>query len=418
MVPLALGYLGSERYGLWITLTSLLSMFGFADLGLGNGLLNAIGEAHGKDDQRLASGYIATGFFMLSGVAVIVAAVGFAISIALQPDWKSLFNLTSDHAASESSRTVAVLLCCFVLALPLSVAQRVRMGYQQGFVNSMFTAVGSVLGIAGVTLAVLLDGGLPWVAGTFMAAPLVAQLMNTALLVKDRPWTLPRFGQVDLAKATALLRVGLLFFVLQLAFAVAYTSDNLIIARILGSEAVTDYAVPHKLFSLAPMAMSFVLTPLWPAFREAHVRGDLLWVRRTFARSVRLSIALSLPSALILFVLGRPVVESWTSNAVSPSLGLLAALSVSVILNGFLGPAAMLMNALHVVAFQMCWATLMAVANIALSIVLVGQIGIAGAVIGTVISQVLFLVVPYALYIRRLLTNMVIPGDASRFRTS
>ena len=41
-----------------------------------------------------------------------------------------------------------------------------------------------------------------------------------------------------------------MFFVMQCAFAVAYSSDNIVIAQVLGAAAVAAYAVPQKLFSL------------------------------------------------------------------------------------------------------------------------------------------------------------------------
>src|SRR5436190_24204717 len=49
-VPLTLHYLGLERYGMWMTISSTIAMFTFADLGIGNGLLNAIADAHGRRD--------------------------------------------------------------------------------------------------------------------------------------------------------------------------------------------------------------------------------------------------------------------------------------------------------------------------------------------------------------------------------
>jgi O-antigen/teichoic acid export membrane protein len=51
-VPLALGYLGHERYGLWMTVIAILGMFTFADLGLGNGLMTEISQADGRDDMQ------------------------------------------------------------------------------------------------------------------------------------------------------------------------------------------------------------------------------------------------------------------------------------------------------------------------------------------------------------------------------
>jgi O-antigen/teichoic acid export membrane protein len=69
-VPLTLGYLGAERYGVWVTISTLLAWLSIVDLGLGNGLLNALSEAYGKERQDLARQYISTAFLGLCGVAI------------------------------------------------------------------------------------------------------------------------------------------------------------------------------------------------------------------------------------------------------------------------------------------------------------------------------------------------------------
>jgi hypothetical protein len=49
-VPIALHYLGPERYGMWIVLSTFVIMLGFADLGIGNGILNSVAAAKGRND--------------------------------------------------------------------------------------------------------------------------------------------------------------------------------------------------------------------------------------------------------------------------------------------------------------------------------------------------------------------------------
>jgi O-antigen/teichoic acid export membrane protein len=406
MVPIALGYLGAERYGLWITLTSLLSMFGFADLGLGNGLLNAVGEAHGKDDQDLAGSYVSTGFYLLCGMAAALLLAGVGVILIWEPNWMALLNIQSALAGAEAESTVSVLFLGFLLALPLSVAQRVRMGYQQVYINSVVAAVGSVLGLLGVILAVSLDGGLPWIAGSVIAAPLIAQLSNTAFLLREKPWILPRWSLFRPDKAKVLLRIGLLFFVLQLAFAVGYTTDNLVIARIVGSEAVTSYAVPQKLFHLAPMVLGFVLTPLWPAYREASTRGDVSWIKGTLKRSLQIGFVVSAPAAVALVALGRPLVTWWSDGVVLPSTALLIALGTLVAFNAFVAPTAMFLNGMNVVGFQVICAIAMAVLNLGFSILFVRMYGVVGVVYGSLLAQVLCVLIPSALYIPRFLTRL------------
>lgn len=41
IIPLTVNFLGQERYGLWMAITSVLALVSFSDLGLGNGLLQS-----------------------------------------------------------------------------------------------------------------------------------------------------------------------------------------------------------------------------------------------------------------------------------------------------------------------------------------------------------------------------------------
>lgn len=50
-VPLLLGYLSPVKYGIWITVGSVINWFYFFDIGLGNGLRNKLAEAFAKDKR-------------------------------------------------------------------------------------------------------------------------------------------------------------------------------------------------------------------------------------------------------------------------------------------------------------------------------------------------------------------------------
>jgi hypothetical protein len=71
-VPLAIGYLGAERYGLWMTITSLIAMVNFLDLGIGNGLISAIAEAHGRNDREEARRYVSAATSVLSLISALL----------------------------------------------------------------------------------------------------------------------------------------------------------------------------------------------------------------------------------------------------------------------------------------------------------------------------------------------------------
>src|ERR1700722_10191018 len=70
-VPLTVHYLGAERYGVWLTISSLLTWMALTDFGIaGNALVNVIAEADGKEDRKLAREYTASAFWALNGVSI------------------------------------------------------------------------------------------------------------------------------------------------------------------------------------------------------------------------------------------------------------------------------------------------------------------------------------------------------------
>ncbi len=404
-VPLTLNYLGTERYGLWITISSTIAMLAFADLGLGNGLINAIAEVHGRDDRTAARAYVSSAFFMLTVIAALLLAA-FALVYPSVP-WERVFNVKSAVTVQEAGPAVAVFMLCFALNLPLGIVQRVQMGYQEVYANALWQALGNLLGLAGVVLGIHLQVGLPWLVLAMAGAPVFAALLNSiALFAVQRPWLGPQFRRVSRASMRAISKIGLLFFVLQIAVALAYQSGSIVVAQILGADQVPQYAVPMRLFYFVPTILSFILMPLWPAYRESISRGDVAWVRKTWKRSLMLSLSLNIPSAVVLMLFGSQIIHMWVGPAVTPSLLLLLGLGVWLGINSFDGSFAMLFNGASAVRFQAVCALLMTIANLAISIVLTREIGVAGVVWGGVIAQTVFILIPSAFFIPRLLSSM------------
>src|SRR3712207_2651433 len=75
-VPLTLTYLGKERYGVWLTINSLLQWLYVSNMGLsGNALVNKLSEANGRDDRTTAQELAATAFWSLTGIAVLFSVI-------------------------------------------------------------------------------------------------------------------------------------------------------------------------------------------------------------------------------------------------------------------------------------------------------------------------------------------------------
>ena len=398
-VPLTLSYLGPERFGLWMAITAVISMLGFADFGLSNGIMNAVSHASGRNDLRTIHQSVSNGFIMLAAIGLSILLL-FVIAYRHVP-WPAVFNVSSATAALESGRVVFVLVICFIATLPLGATQKIQLGLQQGYWGNLWEALGSVSGLLGIVVAIQLEAGLQWVALAMAGMPLVFRAVNTLVFFGYQETALrPHFRHFDFSVTRRLIRTGFLFFVLQLAVIVGFQSDNIIIARILGVEAVAAYDIALKLSTLPAMFIGLVVVAQWPAYGEALTRGDSDWIRRTFIRTIKLSLMFAVPFALVLLAWGDTLIRVWAGPEVVPSMALLVGMSIWSVLLVLGNVTAALLNGLHVVKFQAINALLMATANILISIYLVARIGVVGAIFGTISAYSIFTLFPCWYYIR------------------
>jgi len=401
-VPLMVNHLGEERYGVWLTLNSFLAYLAFADLGLGNGLLNAVSEAHAHDDRVLARRYISSAFFMLLGLA---AAVGLLAALVFPwVPWSAVFATRSKLATSEAGPATLLFLVLFLVQVPLSIVQRVNLAYQEGYMNGMFQAAGSLLGLGGVFLSVTLGADLMWIVFALTGAPLLAMAANwlNLFLCSHRDISpVPRF--VNFVAVKRLMRLGGLFFGLQIAVAFAFSSDYIVAAQILGPEAATQLGIPSQMFSLVLSILSMFFMPLWPAYAESIVRGDHTWIRIWLLRSIKIGLIFVGPVMVLMVLLGENLLRWWIGEEVHTSLALLSGLATWTFLATIGNAISMLLNAANVIRFQLVVSIAMAMTAITLKILLALRFGIEGIVWGTVLAYGLVSLGPALWYVRSVL---------------
>jgi O-antigen/teichoic acid export membrane protein len=411
-IPLAIGYLGTERYGLWVTISAVTAMLTFADFGLGNGLMNAIADAYGRDDPTAAQRAVSSAFLILTAVAVAGGAV-FALLYGIVP-WAEVANVSSATAVAEAGPTALVFFLCFAVSLPLGLAQRIQYGRQEGFEVSLWAALGSLIALAGLIVAIQVRAGLPWLVLALAGGPVVATALNGVFLFTRRhPDLRPRLQDATGPAAFRLIRVGMLFFVLQLAVAVAYQSDVVVAARIIGPSAAAEYSVALRLFFLVPTLLSMVFLPLWPAYGEAIARGDLAWVRRTLTRTTTLGLASTMASSAFLIVGSREVLRVWVGPIFDPPFMMLLGMALwAVVSTGFMS-IAMLLNGATVIRFQAIVAAIMAGTSILASIVLGARFGVSGVIWGTLLAYLVCAAVPTLWYLPRVFRQLEVRASGN-----
>lgn len=404
-VPLTLHYLGIERYGMWMAMSSVIAMLSFADLGMGNGILTAVAESNGRDDRDAIRRIISSGYLILGLIGALLAAAFFAFYPYC--DWGHLFNVHSSQASAEAGPALAVLVAALALNVPLGIVQRVQAGLQQGFSASLWQCLGSLLGLVAVLTAIHGEAALPWLVAGMVGGPLVAASINTIQFFGFARRDLrPAPGDLAADNIGRIARCGFWFLILQIAVSLAYASDNFVIAQVLGAGAVTAYAVPEKMFALITVLVGMALGPLWPAYGEAIARGDGSWVLQTLKRSIAGAVAISALLACALILFGNQIMSIWVGPAVAPPWTLFAVLGVWKVTEAAGSALAMFLNGANLLRLQAVLAATMACAAIVLKFFLVQRLGVAGAVFATTICYAVFVLAPWSFLLPRIARDL------------
>src|SRR5271157_5610349 len=158
-----------------------------------------------------------------------------------------------------------------------------------------------------------------------------ATLCNLAALAGTllgyKPWLRPRLALLDPSLARELLASGSAFFLIQIAGAVVFSSDNLVVSHYLGAGQVTPYAVTWRFVALIAAVQSLIFPALWPAYAEAYARRDYGWIRLAFRLAMRGTLVLSVVGAVVFLAAGKIVIRWWAGEAAVPSTALLAAMA-------------------------------------------------------------------------------------------
>jgi O-antigen/teichoic acid export membrane protein len=404
-VPLTLHYLGNERFGLWMTISSVLAMAGFADFGIGNGVLNTVSTAFGKDDWDGIRQAISSGIAVLTCIGALLLVLFFSIYSFI--DWGGVFRATTATARAEAGPAMLVFVVCFALNIPLDVVQRTQLGLQQGFLTNLWEIFSSVLILIGIVAVVHFRLSLTALVVAFAGAPVLGTWLNAGYFFGvSRRDLLPKWNLVSRNAIHKIASLGAMFFILQLVAAASFSADNFIIARILGVADVTIFSIPQRMFAVIATIVTMLMMPLWPAYGEAVSRGDMHWVRHTLARTLLGVFAFTtiVSGAILLF--SKQLLLWWVGPSIHPPFLLMVGLAVWAVLSNCGNTLAMFLNGAGIVKFQVAIACIFGIGCLLVKIAFTRHYGIAGVPWATVITYGLLGALPYAFYMPRLFRQM------------
>jgi O-antigen/teichoic acid export membrane protein len=317
-VPLTVHYLGAERYGVWLTVSSLLLWVALTDFGLaGYALVNVLSEAIGNDDRESARHYAASAFWALVTIALVIGTVFMAGFHSIP--WRAVFRVSDATSTGELELTCALVLTLFVINLPLSLLQSIYNAHQDGYLANIWGIAGGVVSLLGLIVVTRFHGGLPQLVIAISGVPALVLLANAYhAFVHRYPWLGPAPSAVRWTCIRRLLKLGGKYVVMQLASLGIYQSQAMIITQMLGPSQVVIFVVTYKVVTL-PVDLAYMGTvPFMSAFGEAKARRDWNWIKGAYKNATFASVALGVPLAAALALVSKPLILIWAGPAAVP----------------------------------------------------------------------------------------------------
>lgn len=276
-IPLFLKYLGEKDYGLWMVIFSTISWIFMFDLGIGNGLRNRLTQCLVEGNILETKKYITTGYIILSFIAGIILILGIlGVQIFNIKDLLSLDGYSEVFLKKLILVVFIITILNFIIGLYKVFYAAEHNSTIGNFSNLIFQGIFilALLILKKLNLISLINIGI-----IYPGLNLIIGLILTVRYFKKHKELIPRLKYFDRKKIKSIGGTGIEFFIIQISMLVILTTDNIIITKLLGVEAVTPYNIVSKLFQTFLVFSGIVLTPLWTLFLDAYLKKDRNWIK-------------------------------------------------------------------------------------------------------------------------------------------
>lgn len=407
-----LNTLGQDVSGIWEYLVAMAGPLQLLVLGVPMATVRAISSHVAQKDYEGATKALGASVsltLVMGACALAAGLVLYASFPALSADWKL------SPARAEDARLALLIVSInlsagFALRLPYAVFD----AHQDFIVRNLIMAGGFVLKL-GLTVALL-----SWRADL---AVLAAVQVLVAVLEFLFAWSLSRRrhapvrfrpGRLDWPAAKSILSFSIFAFLLNMGALLAFRLDALVVGMHFdATERMTAYANGNKIFDPfinLLLAIGMVVMPMASSLRSQGREGE---VRDIFLKWSKVATSLVLMVGGYLMVLGPAFLAWWLGEEYTPESGfLMQVLMISFFLflpvRGVALPVLMGLGKPKGPAIGLLG---MGIANVAISLALVGPYGLIGVALGTAIPNVLF-----ALWFARIACKQLEVGFGEWFR--
>lgn len=184
-VPILLKFLGKEDYGIWITISSILTWFAFLDFGIGLGLRNKLTHSLALNNIKESKSYISSAYFLITIIFIMLMILLVFISNFL--DWSLILNIDK-YNSSELLYIIQIAIVGFCLLFIFRIVNNLYYAIHQPSTNELINSVSQLLiliAILVITKELVEYNNLMNIAIIYSFLPISVLMMFTVFFLKN-----------------------------------------------------------------------------------------------------------------------------------------------------------------------------------------------------------------------------------------
>ncbi|NMB65016.1 MAG: oligosaccharide flippase family protein [Spirochaetes bacterium] len=309
-VPLTFNYMGVEIYGLWMIVSSLVVWLQLSDLGIGNGLLNALTEAYGRNDIEAANNYITTSVMSLTILSI--AAIYPTYLLSFYMPWDLVLNIHDPGYIEIVKKCFFIVGIFFLISMPLTVVTKIFIAYQLGFIPNIFQIIVSIVSLILLIICIFLKLNILWFAALMSLAPLIGSIFLWIIFFRKMDWYSFNFNFFEGFKRLA--NSSLPLFILQIFALMINNLTNIIISNKANLTLVSEFNIVYKVYLFIFFIGTAISIPFYPAIRESLVSGDVKWANKSIKRVLFFRVTIVFCSSLPFLFIGDRLISLWVGH--------------------------------------------------------------------------------------------------------
>lgn len=373
--------LGPTYLGLNTTFSNIVLMLSLTELGLGSSMVYFLYKPLAENDHKMVRIYQAFFRNIYNYIGIAITAIGFVLSFGL------LFFVKSDLPTQEVQFFFILYLLATTVTYFLSYKKNLLLADQQNRVISVAHTIAKIaFEIAQITIILVTQSYVLYLL-LFIVFNFTENLLISFYV--DRKY--PHLKQKEIEKLSSEQKKEVMIkvrdlFVQNISGFVVSSTDTLLISAFIDVAAVGLYGNYLVIINVLKTMFSQIFSSFTTSFGNLHASADVERCYGIYRKGQFLAFWFLSFTSIAFFILIQDFIFLWLYDGAVLATAIPFLIVLSYYVYGISVPSISIQNALGLYNADRNLMIVQAVINFILSIIFVNTIGVAGVILGTVLS--------------------------------